>query len=352
MDATSLRDDEKGTTFATFRFDLCGPSYARGIATRNGEGIVPGFFVADVIIGTTLGEEDVAPFLRKIDMLSGMQKLPRFFPALIADNFTPDALRLCRSKGIMATRPSTIFGEEVGRGLSELLDTLSNAAAVAASRPEKLESLFNKLSAIEGRAGNLRGALFEVIVAHLVSAIDGGSIDVGAPARHPDTGESAEIDVRRILQKRTWIYECKGYQPSSLISLAEIEHWLTSRIPLILASETTEQRFRDNQFEFSFWTCGGFHPDALKALEKASTRVKRYSITWKDGSAIKNYATGLASQGVRKILDEHYFKHPLVSYREETLFTSIQDVSDARAIQLPVQNEECRTEASEAGISA
>lgn len=44
------------------------------------------------------------------------------------------------------------------------MDTLTNAAAVAAASPEKLEKLFQKLSSIEGPAGNLRGALFELLV--------------------------------------------------------------------------------------------------------------------------------------------------------------------------------------------
>ncbi|MCE7887026.1 MAG: hypothetical protein DYH13_05930 [Alphaproteobacteria bacterium PRO2] len=80
----------------------------------------------------------------------------------------------------MATTPATLFGEDVAKALADLMDTLTNAAAVAASSPDQLEKLFQKLSGIEGSAGNLRGALFELLVGHMVRQLEGGSIDIGA----------------------------------------------------------------------------------------------------------------------------------------------------------------------------
>jgi len=78
----------------------CSSTCARAIATRSSTASSPGFFVADVLVDGTLNEDGVAPFLRKVEMLSGLRKLQRFMPALIADNFTPEALRLCRSNAM------------------------------------------------------------------------------------------------------------------------------------------------------------------------------------------------------------------------------------------------------------
>jgi hypothetical protein len=82
-------------------------------------------------------------------------------PMLIAEGFEPEALHACRAEGIITTRPDTLFGNEAGAALRDLLETLSHAAAVAANDPKRLEELFTRLGSIEGAAGNLRGALFE-----------------------------------------------------------------------------------------------------------------------------------------------------------------------------------------------
>jgi hypothetical protein len=248
-------------------------------------------------------------------MLGYLKKVRPFVPLLISDNFTPEALNLCRAKGIVATRPATLFGDDVARALGDLLQTLSNAAAVAASNPERLENIFNRLMSIEGAAGNLRGALFELIVGHLVKEIVGGSIDIGLNVVDPKTGGAAEIDVRLVKQREIAIYECKGYQPASEVGGDEIEDWLTRQVPRIRGYHKNEQRFRDCELTFEFWTCGSFSADALRLLTEAATKTKKYTITWKDGKAVRKFGQRLVAPGIRKILDEHYFDHPVAKLK-------------------------------------
>jgi hypothetical protein len=308
---TRIRDDSPAPQFATCRFDLCGPCYLRPVRRRIGDKLTPGFLVADVVAGSELGKSAAAAFLRKCTLLGSLRKLPPFLPMLIADGFTAEALRDCRSAGVITTRPETLFGQDIARALGDLLQTLSNAAAVAAANPDRIEDLFRRLSTIEGSAGNLRGALFELIVGHMVRAVEGGSIDIGALVRSPKNGDRAEIDVRLVKEKYLFTYECKGYQPSSVVQREEIEEWLTKRIPTINAAHQAEARFSDSILHHEFWTCGGFHPDATDMLQKAKAATKKYVIEWKDGTAVKEYAKQIKSPGIRKMLDEHYFKHPL-----------------------------------------
>ena len=109
--------------------------------------------------------------------------------------------------------------------------TLAHAAAVAANDPKRLEELFTRLGSIEGAAGNLRGALFELIVGHMVRAIEGGSIDVGEIVRDVESNQSREIDVRLVKERKVTVYECKGYQPGSVVHRQEIEQWLKEKLP-------------------------------------------------------------------------------------------------------------------------
>lgn len=311
--ATRIRDLGPLPQFSTFQFDLCGPSYLKPLTKRRDGKIEPGFFVADVILGRNLKEEDVKPFIRKCNTLSHLRKLRPFAPMLIADGFSREGLHLCRSNGVIATTPESLFGRDVARALADLLRTLSKAAAFAAANPDKIEQLFNKLSVIEGAAGNLRGALFEILVGCVVHSLEGGSLDVGALIRDAETGRQAEIDVRLVVQRNLKIYECKGYQPNSLVTHEEIKEWLEDKIPMLYRSHVSEQRFHESRIAFNFWTCGKFAPAAEKLLATASARTKKYEIHWMDGQGVRQYISKLQTSGIRKIFDEHYLRHPIAS---------------------------------------
>jgi hypothetical protein len=309
---TKIRDESPVPQFSTFRFDLCGPCYLRPLHRWKDGALNAGFVVADVLLGSTLGEQEAEPFIRKCTTLGHLRNNRPFLPMLIADGFTQEALRKCRSEGIIATRPEAVFGEDVGRALAELLQVLSNAAAIAASNPDRVEKLFNSLTKIEGSAGNLRGALFEVIVGHLVRSKEGGSIDIGEIVQDSETGRRAEIDVRLVKERDAFIYECKGYQASATVSKNEIDQWLSKKIPIIVSAHRQQQRFDGGRLRFEFWTCGSYEPAALSLLKEAKEKTKKYDIEWRDGAAINEYSKNLAAPGIRKILSEHYFAHPTV----------------------------------------
>jgi hypothetical protein len=173
---------------------------------------------------------------------------------------------------------------------------------MAVGNPDKIKNLFSRLSAIEGAAGNLRGALFELLVGHLVRSIEGGSIDIGVLVQDLETGKRAEIDVRMVKERQLTIYECKGYQPSSVVRAEEISDWLERRIPVINSAHRSEGRFVSSSVRFEFWTCGTFEEEALRLLEVAKDRTRKYAIEWKDGPAVRQYATGIAAPGIRKVL--------------------------------------------------
>lgn len=315
---TRIRDDDPPPQFATFRFDLCGPCYLHPLARRRDAKTDPGFLVADVVLGgEPLGEKEVAPFLRKCSTLSQLRNVRPFLPMLIADSgFTPEALRACRGRGIIATRSDSVFGEDVARALTDLFQTLSNAAAMAAANPTRIENLFQRLSAIEGSAGNLRGALFELLVGHAVRAIEGGSIDIGVLVVDTKNNRRAEIDVQLVKERTVIIYECKGYQPSSVVRKEEIDEWLSKRVPTINAAHRQEQRFDGSDLQFEFWTCGSFDADATARLQTAKSRTHKYEIDWKDGAAVREYVKAIKAHGIRKILNEHYFEHPLTGLED------------------------------------
>lgn len=308
-----IREDQFAPKFSTCLFDLAGPSYLMPLVTGPANGAKPGFLVADFFCDTTLDLQHIQYFLRKVRMLKSIRKVVPFLPILLADGFTPEAFRAGRSVGISMATTRNLFGAAVANSLASLLDTLERAAAIIAADPERIGELFESLGAIEGAAGNLRGALFELIVAYLVKEVDGGSIDIGEIVYDPATGEEAEIDVRRVKEKQEcWFYECRGRQPGNLMSKEEVEKWI-NRVNRIHAYHRQEQRFQNHRFVFELWTIGKFGNEAIEYLKVEKVKRKKIEINWRDGREVREYAQKARRKSLLRTLDEHYFKHPLAA---------------------------------------
>ena len=302
----SIRGDEMDRMIGQFKWDLTAPSYLQPLKRDGGK---PGFVASDVFVDCVLSEFDIRYFIRKVELLRA--SIPsRVLPILIADEFSRPALIAGKSVGVMMATPSNLFGKRIGIALQTLIQTLKKAAAIATSNPEKLVNLVKDLSEIEGAAGNLRGVLFELIVAYLAK-IDGGSIDHAIKARDPNTGKSAEIDVLKIQSKAACVcIECKGKGPGGEVALEEVEDWLDC-IPTFRAHLKKQDRFREARHSFELWTTGTFTPDALAKLQHEKTRRTKYPIDWKDGRAVSEVAKGAREKAIRIALDNHFLKHPL-----------------------------------------
>jgi hypothetical protein len=310
--AIEIRNAENAPKFGNFHWDLCGPSYIHPLVSANGAQRKPGFLVSDVFCGRVLDVPHIQYFLRKVRSLKAMRRVVPFMPVLLADGYTKEAMRVGRGAHVVMATTRNLFGETVAEALGSLIDTLTHAAVVAASNPDQLISLFRNLKAIEGAAGNLRGALFEMIVGYLVREVDGNSIDIGEIIQDPKTGKQAEIDVRRIKERQEcWFYECRGRQPNNQISAVEVTDWL-KKVDRIWRFHRSETRFQGCAFGFELWTTGSFDSDGLQLLaaEKAKRRA-RLTLDWRDGPRIRDYAKKAARKSILDTLDQHYFKHPL-----------------------------------------
>lgn len=298
--------------YGTFNWDLCGPSYLAPMVRYDKTGKPkPGFLVCDTVSGETIDERAIAAFIRKCKLSASLRNLPPVMPILIADRFTREAFRLGKSYGIVMATPYSLFGREVAIGLATLLTTLGKAAAIAVSKPEVITELFDRLGQIEGAAGNLRGALFEMIVAHAVQRESGGSIDIGLRVKS-NLGFRAEIDVLRAKAAEVRCYECKGYQPDHLVGLDEVKRWVEEKVPGTYQVLRAQERFAaPTAVHFEFWTSGGFTAEAIAFLNAAKAKTKRYGIHYRGGADVRKFVAAVNAPGLVKTLDEHYFNHPL-----------------------------------------
>lgn len=191
--------------------------------------------------------------------------------------------------------------------MKELIQVLTHAAAVAAKEPDKISKTLQTLSQTDVDFNNLKGALFNLVVGHMVLKGEGGSIDIGKKIRfHADTGPiEREMDVRHCLgDHKVTIYECKGYK--SPVSLQEVQRWVETKIPYIYKGLRQEDRFAQVQIHFEIWSTGGFSPEALEYLEAVSAKTVKYSITWKDKSGIMAYSMEHKQEQMRALLKDFY----------------------------------------------
>jgi hypothetical protein len=297
-----------------FAFDLAGPSYLlplQGAATK------PGFVVADVFAEGILTIDQIQFFIRKARVLKATLKNVGVLSIIVAEGFTGEALTACHAAGIMMATPKDLFGKRVGAAVASLCEALKNAARYASSSPERLTLLLDNLFDIEGRSKNLRGVLFELVAAYL-ARLSAVTMDMNVVARDPATGKTAEIDVQTITHQKKSVtpIECKGKEPGGVLTLSEVENWL-SKIAIIRADYRTNPYLREAEHRFEIWTSGTIAPDALKLLIEEKVKRVKAPIDWKDGQAVLDLARAGKEKGIADALNQHFLAHPFVEVAKQ-----------------------------------
>jgi hypothetical protein len=231
-DAVKTRTLNHQPEYASVAFDIVGPSYISPLLSfRKGKNL-GGFLAADIFVND-LEDRDVRYFVHKFGILRSRRQLRPLIPMLVAGRFSPDAMRTLKSAGILCPTVSSLFGADIFDALIKLLRTLENAAAVAATSPDQIYTLFSKLGSFQGALGRMRGAMFELIVGHAVQGERTGMLEIGKYIQDLNSGDGAEIDVFHLHGNDVACYECKGYGPQHLVTLDEVKRWSETRIPLI-----------------------------------------------------------------------------------------------------------------------
>lgn len=307
-----VRGDDEPPVVAGVTWDLSGPSYMRPLARAANGGLKPGFVICDVNLRGRLDEEAVGLFVRKHDLASAPVNVAPIMPFLVADGFSTKAFGLARQKGVLATTTAQLFGEDVAKALRDLISLLTDTGATASINPEHLDRVMSSLTRIEGAANNLRGALFELVIGTLVKDVEGGFLRAGEKWTDHETGRQAEVDVLldRPDGQSVLIVECKSKTPGSRISLADAQKWRSDRVPLIHKVLRGDGRFANRPLTFELWTNGPFDEDVRQWLNSQPVHPD-YETAFRDGEFIKRYVDKARAPSIRKIMNDHYFRHPL-----------------------------------------
>ncbi len=308
-DSIAIRGDDHPRMVGPYKWDLTGPSYLMPLRGKKGDAETQGFLVADAFAGDSLDHFQIRYFARKAHALRATTKVGSILPLIVARGFTAEALRQGHKAGLIMATPATLFGSQVGSAFDNLVDVLKNAAAAVATNPDRLIDLLGSLQDIEGKAGNLRGVLFELFCTYLVRH-DGTSVDLGRRAIDQD-GKTADIDVMCVRgQEECTLYECKGKVPGGTVKKEEVEEWIR-RLPVFASYIGSLPNLREHKLRFEIWTSGTFDDDAMAILRREQQNRVKAPIGWKDGSDVRKLSTSKKEKSLTDAFDQHFFKHQL-----------------------------------------
>lgn len=276
----STRIDQKLPQIGTFVWDLSAPSYLGAFVrnTRDGEP-KPGFVACDVNLASDITLDRAAPFIRKCVTLRALRNVGPCMQILVANRFQKEAFVALRSAGIIAATPKSLFGQDIADALRELTSVLTSAA-YSAFDPEQFDRLFRTLGKVSGATNQLRGALFEYMVADIVKRSNLGDLTTNRIFNVPDKGK-AEIDVLTIQQnQKVFAIECKGYSPHAIIPDDLFKRWLQHHVPTAYAYVRQHPEWQNLPAHFEFWTSAPISEEMLGLFKTAKAAIKpsRYTI--------------------------------------------------------------------------
>jgi len=319
FDKVLMRDEgETIPKVGTFVWDLTGPSYlAPMVQWGKGEKPAPGFIACDVLLGSVVTEDGLAPFIHKCVTLRNLKNVGRCLPVFVAESYTKEAFMKAKGVGVVPATPESLFGTEVAEGLAQLTQVLTTAAR-ASIKPEVFDEMFKRLGKIEGAATNLRGALFEYLVAELVRQTISTNVILNKIFKDESGKEAAEVDVLAVAGKRdVYFIECKGYQPAGTIKDDDVERWLTKRIPLIRRQALDHPEWKNMNMHFEFWTTGKLTEAAEARIQAVKTKTVKYFVDYRVASGILDYALTTKDTGLITTLNQHFLEHPLAKVELE-----------------------------------
>jgi len=300
----------------TFAWDLTAPSYLGSMVqwTKAGKP-KPGFVACDVLSGIQVNDDGLRPFINKCTTLRTLRRIGPCLQIFVADHFSPAAFDLAKKTGIVPATPGNLFGEDVGDGLLQLSELLSTAANFQIE-PAAFSQVFERLSKIEGAAVNLRGALFEYLVAEIIRRQSISSFVRIARTYKLPSGDKVEVDVVSEVQNvSVTFFECKGYQPAGVVSDQDVERWLTKTVPRLYDYARKHSEWKNLKLAFEFWTTGRLSEDARRRVAAAAGKIRptKYTVCVREADQIREVARSLQDNALLKIFNEHFFEHPLAT---------------------------------------
>src|SRR5690606_23224781 len=159
-----------------------------------------------------------------------------------------------------------LFGKEFSEALESYASVLEQTL-LKHFNSEKLEQALEKIGKLDGAMGNIRGTLFEFLVAEIVRFdLHGGDFVMNKIISID--GNKAEIDIW-ISKERVGVkaIECKGVKGNSFVDDDDITRFLINRIPKV-RRHLREINWSGDNLVFELWTTGKLTEKSIQHIEE------------------------------------------------------------------------------------
>lgn len=287
-----------------YQFGMVAPSYIKSLMGYSNSGkIVPGFVIADILVGVPLDENAILFFIEKMKNIIALHSSPKCLPFFITDSHDSDIYSKLKNDGIIIGNVDELFGVQYSETIKGILNLMENAGAILKTNPQKYLDLLNNIEKLAiGKTNNLKGDLFEMTVGYYHGQLC-QSLEIGKKVFYEQ--DQREIDVFALYQNRVVVAECKGY--NTKLSLDVIDKWLSDKIPVIRKWLLSQESLNGREVCFELWCTGGFDDDALKKLENASSKTKRYKIQYYSYQDMTQLAKNNNVKHFQKLLKTYYY---------------------------------------------
>jgi hypothetical protein len=294
----------KPSQVGPFAWDLTAPSYITGLTSWQKDAVKPGFVICDVLLNQDVHSQHIEPFLYKVKSLQALKNIGRTMFIFVAQSYKSEAFHALREAGIIPATPESLFGKDIAEAFQELIGSLTKAARGVLD-PNKFDELFNRLSKLEGAAGNMRGALFEFLVAEIVRKTSPTEVHLNKIC--PGKTGTAEVDVWELKEGIiARMIECKGMTPGNMVDDQEIELWLTKRITRV-REYLNSQGWKAPKPCFELWTSGVISSDSWERIDKTrKANAAKFDLNIVGPTKLIEKAEAVGDPSLLNLLKNHF----------------------------------------------
>ncbi|WP_428307957.1 restriction endonuclease [Lacipirellula sp.] len=302
-------------SFNQTHWDLHGPFYA-GPFTRDSTlrktQAREAFLALDFLGYRPFGKIDSEALMERYKSVAFRWRTIALVPVVVAPSFSNDAWNTLRRAGAIPVPLRDVFGRNVDELMKSLWKVLaSTTSEEQVAQIEKTLSIASGTILGEGVVGNLKGALFELIVA-LAWRAAGYEVTLQKGIRSNEDGNEYEVDVVAIRGNECKLIECKGRHATYQESVAEVQRHFVNRCKAAADKYGWNVTGHYSTVEALFITSGQLD---LDADAYATANAKSHGISckvWKRQELLK-WLDELSQTQLRDIIKRFYSTAEVIS---------------------------------------
>lgn len=305
FDSIKTRRDDVLPTVGRLSWDITAPTYLHPMLRVLKDGPrEPGFVACDILLDN-VNYDAARVFLHKCSLLRSSRNI-NCMQMLVANRFDKSAFQILKAGGVIPATIGNLFGRKVAKSI-EALPQLIVESFNEGVDVEKLDTLLNSMAEFEGKFGQLRGDLFEFLVAQAVRKTTAdGMIYMNYSLR--SGGKSAEVDI--ISYSRGGgirFIECKGKNQYLPLPDKDIERWVGHTMPIVFEYISQHPEWKKEKITFELWTTAKLSKIGNDMIEGAASKFERkFNILVKRPADILSEFENLKDRALINCITNHY----------------------------------------------